>query len=98
MWTLGNRMEKARKVRGLNQDDLAIYLGLKKSTISKFERGAQIPRLAYIRSWAELCGVPLEWLVGDMQFTADGGDNDIARQRGLTKWTGAILHSEAVCA
>lgn len=72
-WSQGDRLRKARDSAGLDQDDLAMELGVSRQAISKWENGAPIKR-AYVKVWAVRCGVPFEWL----DDTAPTG-TDIAR-------------------
>lgn len=75
-WNLADRLGKARRHAGLKQADLAKYLGLSARAISGFELGVTQPRIAYLRGWAELCGVDLDWLANG---SADGGPGDPPR-------------------
>jgi transcriptional regulator with XRE-family HTH domain len=61
-WDLGDRLVKARKVAGVKQSDMAEYLGLSRAALSGFENGDVVPRLGYLRLWADRCKVPLAWL------------------------------------
>ncbi|HSS09020.1 MAG TPA: helix-turn-helix transcriptional regulator [Acidimicrobiales bacterium] len=62
LWTLADRLRKARENAGLLQKDLADYTGLSRSAIAMYEQARAVPRLGVLRLWAERCGVPLEWL------------------------------------
>jgi DNA-binding XRE family transcriptional regulator len=67
LWTLGDRLRKAREQAGLRQDDLAAILGLSSATISNYEKGLRHPRggeLALIERWAEETCVDRDWLLG----------------------------------
>lgn len=61
-WDLGDRLVKARKAAGIKQSEMAIFLGLSRAALSGFENGEVVPRLAYLRGWADRCGVALDWL------------------------------------
>jgi transcriptional regulator with XRE-family HTH domain len=62
---LGDRLRKARHVAGLQQRDVAKYLGLSSAAVGMYELDVRVPKLGMVRLWAMLCGVPLEWLLGD---------------------------------
>lgn len=63
-WSLADRLIKARRWAGLEQEDLAADFGMTRQAISKWERGISVPRLVVIKQWAARCGVSLEWLLG----------------------------------
>lgn len=60
-WTLADRLAKARDHAGVSQAEMADYLGMAQTTISKYEHGAP-PRVGTLRLWALRCGVSLDWL------------------------------------
>ena len=60
-WTLTDRLRKAREAADLKQDDLAVILGVSRSTIGKWESGSPIKR-GQLAAWAMATGVPFEWL------------------------------------
>jgi transcriptional regulator with XRE-family HTH domain len=76
VWTLGERMKKARKDRGLNATEMAEALRdalahLPKfkckdgNTISAWETDAREPELLIptLRAWAQICDVDEGWLI-----------------------------------
>jgi transcriptional regulator with XRE-family HTH domain len=62
VWTLGDRLRKARQDAGLEQRDLAEAMGLSPSTIGTYEKGVTPPKLLVLKAWALATGVPVEWL------------------------------------
>jgi transcriptional regulator with XRE-family HTH domain len=68
--TLGERLEKARKVNGWTQTELADRLGKSKRTVVRYETDAAIPSLPLLIKWADECAVPLTWLI-DEGYTKD---------------------------
>lgn len=60
-WTVADRLAKARLRAGLKQEDIAEHLGVSQSSVGKWEIGRPI-RIGYLRLWADLCKVPLDWL------------------------------------
>ena len=62
---LGERIKEARKDRGYTLDDLAIAVGINKSTVSRYERGEiENPKLPVIDSFAAELHVNPGWLSG----------------------------------
>jgi transcriptional regulator with XRE-family HTH domain len=64
-WSLADRLIKARRWAGLEQEDLAADFGMTRQAISKWERGTSIPRLVVIKQWAARTNVSLDWLLGE---------------------------------
>lgn len=65
MWTLADRLRKAREFAGLTQGELADEVGISRRSVSTYESGAQTPNRPVVLSWAMRCNVRMEWLVGD---------------------------------
>jgi transcriptional regulator with XRE-family HTH domain len=62
IWTLGDRIWKARKDAGLEQADLAEAVGVSRAQISKWERDQSEPRVSELQRVAAACRVPFRWL------------------------------------
>lgn len=62
-WTIFDRLRKARESAGLEQDVLAVDLGVSRNTVSNYERGKVSPRRPVMIAWALRTGVPLDWLL-----------------------------------
>ncbi len=63
MVPIGNRLKKIRDEKGLSQEEISEMLGVKRTTYSKFEIGANnipVPRLVKI---AQKLNVSLNWLL-----------------------------------
>ena len=65
VWTLADRMRRAREHAGLEQRELAAKVGISRATVSNAERGVVVPRTATVQGWAKECGV-------DLGVAADG--------------------------
>ena len=63
VWTLPDRLRKAREETGMDQREFAEHTGISKNTISNYETGktSRISR-PMLAAWAMGSGVPLEWL------------------------------------
>jgi transcriptional regulator with XRE-family HTH domain len=62
VWTLRDRLRKAREHAGLEQVELAERAGISRGSVSNYENGVTSPRRPQLLAWAMACGVPLEWL------------------------------------
>lgn len=63
--TLGERLEKARKVNGWDQTDLAQRLGISRRSVTRYETDLKVPSLAVLIAWAKVCDVPYSWLIDE---------------------------------
>lgn len=61
-------MKKARKQKGLTQNQLAALIGVQRSVISKYESGLIEPTIGQIERIADALGVSLENLLGLQSF------------------------------
>lgn len=61
--SLGDRIARLRRVKGWNQKELADRVGAKPSQISKYERGAYLPRPDVLPKMGEVLGVSLDYLM-----------------------------------
>lgn len=53
---IGVLLRQAREAAGLTQEEIALRLGTRKSTVSKIENHAEDVRLALLRQYAEALG------------------------------------------
>jgi transcriptional regulator with XRE-family HTH domain len=61
-WTLGDRLRKARQAAGVTPSEMAAYLGVERSMISRYQNDRSTPRVGYLRLWSMRTGVDLDWL------------------------------------
>lgn len=64
VWTLGDRLRKAREHAGLNQQEMADALGVTRGTLAGYEHDVREPRRAVVVAVSQLTGVAVEWLEG----------------------------------
>jgi transcriptional regulator with XRE-family HTH domain len=65
IWTVGDRLRKAREDAGLSQQELlADMVGVSRNTVGNQEIGVgkRAPSRLLLRAWAHATGVPVEWL------------------------------------
>ncbi|QTF71751.1 helix-turn-helix domain-containing protein [Arthrobacter woluwensis] len=77
VWTVADRLRKAREAAGLEQNDLVRLTGMARGTISAAENGRRKPTKANLNLWALATGVPLEWIetgsINDESPSPNGG-------------------------
>ena len=61
-WTVGDRLRKAREAAGLRQVDLCTQLHVARATIAGWENDQHKPTFLAIERWAQITGVPVNWL------------------------------------
>lgn len=66
VFTLGERIRKAREDLGLSQGELALRLGVDRKTVGNWESGRNQPRYRDLMLVASTADVSLEWLAGEL--------------------------------
>lgn len=61
--TLGWRLRMAMEKAGLSREYMAARLGVRPGTITRWTHDESPVRYVYLERWADLCDVPLPWLV-----------------------------------
>ena len=72
---LGRRMARFRKASGLTQEQLAGRLSVALETISRMERGVNVPSIRTLGKIAAALGIPVQEL-----FTTEGGASEKDRE------------------
>lgn len=62
--TFGERLQQARKEKGLTQEMVAEMIGVAKSTYTGYERNNREPDVFKIKRLVEVLGVNSSWLLG----------------------------------
>jgi transcriptional regulator with XRE-family HTH domain len=64
-FTIADRMRKARQDKGYERADLARMMGVEANTVSRWENhwGENPPPHRRLVEWADICEVPLAWLL-----------------------------------
>ena len=68
--TIGNRIQKFRKEKGMTQEELAEKLGLSSQAVSKWENDASCPDISMLPKLCNLLGVTADELLSDKTETA----------------------------
>ncbi len=85
MFSLGERIRKAREDQGLSQQQFAKLLDVDRKTVSNWEGSRNQPRYGDLMLISSVTDVNLEWLAGDLFrpiAAAGGGGADIAQASG----------------
>lgn len=70
MARFGTALRQFRKQMGLRQGDLAKMLGVERSTVANWERGAKQPSLDTLVKLSEVLGISLDELAGTARISA----------------------------
>lgn len=62
VWTLADRLRKAREMTGLGQAEWAAEVGISRRSVTNYESGTSVPRRPVLLAWAMRSGVRLDWL------------------------------------
>ena len=85
VFTIHDRLRKAREVAGLEQGELADRIDVARTTIGNYERGdISKPKRLVVRQWALACGVDFEWLWTGIPSTEDGPNPEVAGLPNIT--------------
>lgn len=93
-WTLGWRLQRALDFAGITATAMADDLGVNRGTVSRWmhDNGAP-PRNVYLQRWADLCGVPFEWLKDGDESEADPKKHSTCTQRSVILGADAYAHA-----
>jgi transcriptional regulator with XRE-family HTH domain len=71
VWTLGERMAKARESAGLSRLEMADELRVTERTIRNYEGGITRVSRDTVMAYSSLTGVPVWWIEADPRFEVD---------------------------
>ncbi|HEY0701062.1 MAG TPA: helix-turn-helix transcriptional regulator [Micromonospora sp.] len=75
VWDLGDRLTKALRVSRLGVAEVAEYLGVTRSTVSRWMHGQVVPNKATLIVLSDLTGVDYTWLVKGDELRARRDSN-----------------------
>jgi len=78
---IGRRIAEARTAAGLTERELADHLGVKESTIRKWESGERSPRGQRVSKLAGILGVSLSWILVGRGVEPLRSDHDLVQLR-----------------
>lgn len=64
VFTIGDRLRKAREHAGMDQSQLAEATGISRASVVNYEKGHTRPRAVVLKQWALATGVREDWLRG----------------------------------
>jgi transcriptional regulator with XRE-family HTH domain len=65
MTNFGEKIRRARQVKGWSQEDLAKHMNITQAAISQFEKGQRMPTPANIEKFSDVLGIPKDDLLGE---------------------------------
>ena len=86
MKTIGEKINKLRKQRGLSQEELAFEIGVSRQTVSKWESNLMQPTIDNIRFLCDFFKVSPEYFIGEDSAHAE----TVASDAGLPTVTEAV--------
>jgi transcriptional regulator with XRE-family HTH domain len=81
VFTLGDRLRKARNVADMTIPDMAAVLGVTEKTVRNYESETTPMKRATLIAWAMSTGTPFEWLE-----TGRTPDTPTSRCNGALRW------------
>ena len=78
VWTLADRLRKAREHARLTQQELADHIGISRASVVNYETGRHAPSRPVLLSWSMATGVDMGWLQGP---PTPGGEKASYRSR-----------------
>jgi transcriptional regulator with XRE-family HTH domain len=89
VFTLGERIRKAREDMALSQQEFAARMGVDRKSISNWESGRHAPRHRDLLFMAVVSGVDLDWLTGEDPPVSPPGSAPVTAQS--RSWGGVSL-------
>ncbi|MEZ5476606.1 MAG: helix-turn-helix domain-containing protein [Thiolinea sp.] len=77
---MGKRIRNARENKGLTQAELAAQLGVKRSSIERWENETSTPRVNKLSTMSGLLDVPLLWLLAGAENVPETSAHHLAPQ------------------
>ena len=89
VWTMGDRLRKARQLTGLTTRDFATRIGVSQATITNAENDNSKVRRLTLLAWSMTTGVPVKWLeTGEAPRPGDPDEGlALVRHQGLEPQT-----------
>ncbi len=70
-------LSRARKVKGLTQEQVASYLGVHRTTYNRYEKGLRAPDLDTVSKLATLFDVSTDFLLGSKPLEQEESQNHL---------------------
>lgn len=87
---VGLRIRQARAAKGWTQAELAKAVGVRRSSVVRWETGISVPSRLGIPKLAKILGQPADWLLAKADEVSAVKDNGIEETRELKKLRGEI--------
>ena len=73
VFTVGDRLRKAREHLGMSQAEFALLTGISRRSISSYESGEAHPKRPVLFTWAAHTGVSMQWIETGVGSNPDDG-------------------------
>lgn len=90
VWTLGDRLRKARETRGLGVRDFAELIGVSHQTVTNAEKGHTRVRRITLNAWSAATGVPVAWLESGTVAPSPGDGAALAQLTAAKRRRGTV--------
>lgn len=74
MYMLGKRLKKIRKEKKITQEEISVFLGVKRQTYSAYERGVSVPDSLTLKKLADYFGVSTDYFFLDESMPPMGAN------------------------
>ncbi|MGN7978119.1 helix-turn-helix domain-containing protein [Microbacterium sp. 22195] len=74
--TLGERLAGARRLAGVGQDEMGLYVGASRPTVSKWERNITEPTVSQLILWARKTNQPVEAILDGLNVVCASRDSN----------------------
>lgn len=76
-WELCDRLARSLRLVGISSIEVAEFMGVNPTTVSRWVNGRTMPSRAVLRIWADMTGVEFEWLETGQDPTGQPGPDDL---------------------
>lgn len=96
MATFGERFKEERKSKGLTQEQLAKKFFLNKSSISRYEKDAQIPEMPTLEKIADFFQVSIDYLLGKSDIKKQSIENEESEDKDIEQMIDELMEQQGL--
>ncbi len=96
--TIGQRLKLLRDSRGVNQQEVADFLNVKRQTYSAYENNASVPSVDILRKLSEYFRASSDFIIGssDIQYPAEIYSANNIQGSNFVQGSGSVMVGETV--